>query len=91
MRKPKTVCAALASHLQTATTTTSYIPQAYCDDNYTQSVPPCQQDGEIPPQSALSEDGIKRLGGIKFWGECKNTLLHAGLLLAGCGRDRSRH
>ena len=46
--------------------------QAYCDDNFTASDPPCQQDGHIPPhfpEPAIGAEGIERLGGIKFWGK----------------------
>ncbi|KAI8471777.1 MAG: glycoside hydrolase superfamily [Monoraphidium minutum] len=45
---------------------------AFCDDNYTASSPPCGQDGEIPPhfpEPAVGEEGVKRLGGIRFWGK----------------------
>jgi hypothetical protein len=46
--------------------------QAYCDDNYTASQPPCQQDGDIPPHypdPAIGPEGIQMLGGINFWGK----------------------
>ncbi|KAI8465992.1 MAG: hypothetical protein J3K34DRAFT_435184 [Monoraphidium minutum] len=45
---------------------------AFCDDNFTDSSPPCQQDGEIPPHfpfPAIGPEGIEKLGGIKFWGK----------------------
>ncbi|KIZ04477.1 hypothetical protein MNEG_3478 [Monoraphidium neglectum] len=45
---------------------------AFCDDNFTASTPPCQQDGEIPPHypyPAIGAAGIQRLGGIRFWGK----------------------
>jgi hypothetical protein len=46
--------------------------QAFCDDNFTDSTPPCRQDGEIPPHypaPAIGPEGVAALGGIRFWGK----------------------
>jgi len=61
----------LTQPINPACSITSSHPQ-FCDDNFTASDPPCQQDGDIPPHyptPAIGEEGIKALGGIKFWGK----------------------
>lgn len=53
---------------------------AYCDDNTTDSQPPCQQDGDIPPYGvvdkqwspAVGEAG-QRLLNISYWGKRRMT------------------
>lgn len=45
---------------------------AYCDNNATDSVPPCQQDGDIPPIESVGYQGARLLN-ISYWGRRRMT------------------